>query len=59
MHISVYIGPKVHILFQLVFSSEFVTFWGVTRAGGGPRPKITKCDIKNIDILVTYFVNGP
>ena len=44
MHISVNVGPKVHILFQLIFSPEFVTFWGVTR-GRESRTKDFLSDI--------------
>ena len=31
MHISANIGPKVYILFCLIFSPEFVTFFDFTR----------------------------
>ena len=39
MHISANVGPKVHILFRLIFSSDI---FGCDK--GGPRPKMTKCD---------------
>ena len=33
-HISANLGTKVHIISRLIFSSEFVTFWGATRGEG-------------------------
>ena len=45
MHISEHIGPKVHTLFQLVLSSEFVTFLGVTGGWRGSKSKDDKCNM--------------
>ena len=36
-------GPRVHILLSMIFSSEFVTIWVVTR-GRGSRQTVTKSD---------------
>ena len=62
MHKPANVILKVHISFQLVFSTEFVTFLGVIR-GGGQRPKNTKCDIglgvKNIDLLGDILFEWP
>ena len=38
------VGPRVHNLFQLIFSIESVTFLGETR-GRVLRPKMIKCDM--------------
>ena len=64
MHITENIGTKVHILLRLIFSLEFSNFWGITKEGGGPRPKMTKCDKgdgggKNNDVLIDILFERP
>ena len=49
------VGPKVHILFQIIFRPNFVSFWGETR-GKGSKNKDDKVwhgvrGVKNIDFL--------
>ena len=44
MLISANIGP-ITLNFGSFSAQEFVTIWGMTRWGGGPRRKMTKCDI--------------
>ena len=42
MHISHMhnLGPTAHILFRLIFGSEFVTFWYVTWGEGGQKYRL-------------------
>ena len=50
MRILEHVGPKVHILFSMIFSSEFVTISGGDKGGGGSKIVI---------FTVTYFLNDP
>ena len=50
------ISISIHNLFRLIFSSEFVTFWSVTKGGG------VQCDMgqgsKISIVLMAYFLEG-
>ena len=37
MHILENVGPKLHILFSITLSSEFLTIWVVTRGEGASK----------------------
>ena len=60
MHILANVEAKVHILFLLIFSPEFVTFGGVTM-GEGANTKDDKMWHKEapIDFLSDILFNGP
>ena len=45
MLISANMAPEVYNKLRLIFRSEFITFWGVTR-GNGSKPKMIKCDME-------------
>ena len=49
MHILANVGPKVHILFRLIFSSESATFLDMT--------KMTKCDMGEGGQKISVFLS--
>ena len=64
MLISANIRPKVLIEFQLIFTSDFSTFWGVARGKRGLRRKMKMCDIeregvKNIVSVIDILFECP